>query len=128
MKVWTSYGAEHSLNLVIIGHFKEAVDAEEFEYLVSSLKDNLMNDSDFDVDSDRFSSKMLDYLGKKNLFCLSPQQLGQLLYDMHIERKDNKIIVSSDDDLNALSSLLIHEGAKVEIFSAHEYPNKEYGR
>ncbi len=128
MKVWTSYGAEHSLNLVIIGHFKEAVDAEEFESLVSSLKGNLMDDSDFDVDSDRFSSGMLDYLEKKNLFCLSPQQLSQLLYDMHIERKGNKIIISSDDDLNALSSLLIHEGAKVEIFSAHSYPNKEYGR
>ena len=71
MKIWTSYGAEHSLNLVIIGHFKDAIEAEEFESLVSSLTNFLMNDSDFDVDSDRFSSGMLDYLGKKNLFCLS---------------------------------------------------------
>jgi len=128
MKLWTSYGAEHSLNLVIIGKFKEVVEAEEFESLVSSLTEFLMNDSDFDVGSDRYGSEMLNYLEKKNLFCLSPQQLGQLLYDMHVEREGNKIIISSDDDLNALTSLLIHEGAKVEVFSAHDYPNEEQGR
>ena len=71
---------------------------------------------------------MLDYLGKKNLYCLSPQQLGQLLYDMHLEREGNKIIISSDDDLNALTTLLIHKGAKVETFSAHDYPEAEQGR
>ena len=49
MKLWTSYGAEHSLNLVIIGDFKEVVDAEEFELLVSSLKEFLMKDKKFDV-------------------------------------------------------------------------------
>lgn len=128
MKIWTSYGAEHSLNLVIIGQFKEAADAEEFESLISSLSEFLSNDPDFDVDADRFSSSLLDYLGKKNLFCLSPQQLTQLLYEMQIKREGNKIIISSDDDLNALTSLLIHEGAKVEVFSAHNYPNEEHGR
>jgi len=127
MKLWTSYGAEHSLNLVIIGSFKEVVDAEEFESLVSSLTEFLMNDKEFDVDSDRYSRGMLDYLGKKNLHCLSPQQLGQLLYDMNLEREGNKIVISSDDDLNALTSLLIHKGAKVEAFSAHDYPNEEHG-
>ena len=49
MKIWTSYGAEHSLNLVIIGQFKEAADAEEFESLISSLSEFLSNDPDFDV-------------------------------------------------------------------------------
>ena len=61
-------------------------------------------------------------------FCLSPQQLGQLLYDMRLEREENKIVISSDDDLNALTSLLIHSGAKVEMFSAHDHPHEEHGR
>ena len=47
MKLWTSYGAEHSLNLVIIGDFKEVVDAEEFGSLVYSLTKTLMNDKEF---------------------------------------------------------------------------------
>lgn len=128
MKIWTSYGAEHSLNLVIIGHFKDASEAEEFELLISSLTNFLVDDADFDVDSDRFSPAVLDYLGKKNLYCLSPQQLGQLLYDMRLEREGNKISISSDDDLNALTTLLIHSGAKVEMFSAHDYPAEGNGR
>ncbi len=126
MKIWNSYGAEHSLNLVIVGKFKDVTDAEEFESLIDSLKDFLLEESNFDIDSDRFSSEVLDYLSKKDLFCLSPQQLGQLLYEMHVERQGHEIRISSDDDLNALVSLLIHQGAKVEVFSAHDYPDEEF--
>ncbi|MFK5894552.1 MAG: DUF6375 family protein [Pseudomonadota bacterium] len=125
MKIWQSYGAEHSMNLVIIGRFKEVIDAEEFESLIDSLINFLHEHSDFDVDSDRFGREISDYLSKKNLYCLSPQQLGQLLYDMHLEREGNEIRISSDDDLNAFISLLIHKGAKVEAFSAHDYPIDE---
>ena len=124
MKIWQSYGAEHSLNLVIVGKFKDVADAEEFNALVESLTDFLRNQPEFDIGADRFSPDVLDYLGKKNLFCLTPQQLGQLLYDMHMEQNGNEIKISSDDDLNAFVSLLIHKGAKVEAFSAHDYPNE----
>jgi hypothetical protein len=125
MKIWKSYGAEHSLNLIIVGKFKEVADAEEFKALVNTLTDFLRKESEFDMDANRYSPAVLEYLGKKNLFCLSPQQLGQLLYDMHIEQQGNKILISSDDDLNAFISLLIHQGAKVEVFSAHDYPDEE---
>lgn len=33
MKIWQGYGAEHSLNLVIVGTFKDVGDAEKFEAL-----------------------------------------------------------------------------------------------
>jgi len=125
MKIWQSYGAEHSLNLVIVGKFREVADAEEFKALVESLADFLRDQTEFDVDADRYSRKVLDYLGKKNLYCLSSQQLGQFLYDMHLEQNGDEIRISSDDDLNALVSLLVHKGAKVEVYSAHDYPDAE---
>lgn len=124
MKIWQSYGAEHSLNLVIVGKFKDVADAEEFNELIESMTDFLRNQPEFDVEADRYSPDVLDYLGKKNLYCLTPQQLGQLLYDMHIEQNGNEVKISSDDDLNAFVSLLVHKGAKVEVFSAHDYPNE----
>ncbi len=122
MKIWQSYGAEHSLNLVIIGHFKEVVDAEEFKTLVDSTADFLRGQDDFDVEADRYGNAVMDYLAGKDLYSLSPQQLGHFLYDYSIEVIGNDVHVSSDDDLHGLISLLINKGAKIEIFSAHDYP------
>lgn len=122
MKIWQSYGAEHSMNLVIIGRFKEVADAEEFEDLFNSLTKFLREQNDFDVDSDRYGNEVLDYLGKKNIYSLSPQQLGLFLYDVSIDQHGNEIRITSQDDMTGLISLLVHKGAKVEIFSAHDYP------
>lgn len=122
MKIWQSYGAEHSMNLVIIGRFKEVADAEEFEDLFNSLTEFLREQKGFDVDSDRYGNEVLDYLGKKNIYCLSPQQLGLFLYDVSIDQYGNEIRITSEDDMTGLISLLVNKGAKVEIFSAHDYP------
>jgi hypothetical protein len=37
MKIWKGYGSEHSMNLVMIGHFKEACDAREAKRLIDQL-------------------------------------------------------------------------------------------
>ena len=125
MKIWNSYGSEHSLNLVIIGSFKEEYEAEEFEKLTEKVTHFLSENSEFDVEADRFDRKTLDFLARENLFSLSPQQLGHLLYDVNVSRHGKKIRVSSDDDVNAFISLLIHKGARVEVFSAHDYPENK---
>jgi hypothetical protein len=127
VKIWNSYASEHSLNLVIIGRFKEEHEAEEFEKQTEKVTHFLSENSDFDVEADRFDRKTLDFLGKENLSSLSPQQLGHLLYDVHLTREGKEIRIGSDDDVNAFISLLIHKGAKVEVFSAHDYPESEGG-
>lgn len=125
MKIWNSYGSEHSLNLVIIGSFKEEHEAEEFEKFIEKITNFLSENSEFDVEADRFDKKTSDFLSKENLFSLTPQQLGHLLYDVHVTRHGKKVRVSSDDEVNAFISLLIHQGARVEVFSAHNYPEDE---
>lgn len=121
MKIWNSYGSEHSLNLVIVGHFKEAYQAEEFEILTAKVTQFLLDNSEFDVDADLFDEKTFEFLKKENLFSLSPEQLGHFLYDVNVSSDGKKIRVTSDDDVNAFVSLLIHKGAKVEVFSAHDH-------
>lgn len=125
MKIWQSYGAEHSLNLVIIGHFKEVSLAEEFTELVDETAEFLRDIDHFDVEEDRFDPKVMDFLSKQNMYCLTPQQLGHLLYDYSIDRDGNDIKIYSDDDIHGFISLLIHKGAKVEVFSAHDHPEPE---
>lgn len=125
MKIWKSYGAEHSLNLVIIGHFKESTDAEEFKDFVEKTTDFLQKQDDFDVEADRYSNGVLDYLANKNMYSLTPQQLGHFLYDYSIEISGSNVQIFSDDDLNGFISLMIHHGAKIEVFSAHNYPKTD---
>ena len=125
MKIWQSYGAEHSLNLVIIGRFKEVADAEEFKLQTESLIDFLSAKTDFDMDGNRFDRDVSEYLGNKNIHCLSPQQLGQFLYEMHMEQHGNEVRITSDDDLNGIISWMLHKGAKIEVFSAHDYPESD---
>ena len=72
MKIWQGYGAEHSLNLVIVGEFKDVEKAENFEQLVSTISSFLCSDeSNFDVDADRYGDEVLEFLRKQNLFCFS---------------------------------------------------------
>ena len=37
MKIWNGYGSEHSMNLVLIGRFKRAQDAEKVEKDIEKL-------------------------------------------------------------------------------------------
>ena len=128
MKIWQSYGSEHSLSLVIIGKFKEDSAAEEFVRQSNAISNFLAErerEDKFDFRATRYGSETLNFLSEKNINCLTPEQLGHFLMDNHIERRGNEVHISSDDDIMGFISLLIHYGAKVETFSAHDYPESE---
>jgi len=129
MKIWDGYGSEHSMNLVLIGKFKRAQDAEKVEIDIENLSAQALKDDShtiaFDGPADqRFSDEMLSLLGKLNLNTLGPADLGQLLSDHHLERKEDRITVTTDEaEVSAFVKLFIEAGAKVEVFSAHDYPS-----
>lgn len=121
MKIWNSYGTEHSLNLVIIGKFVDESKAKEFDALVSEITSFLSGNESFEMESTKYDSETLDFLMKKNIASLSPEQLGHFVLDVDVEQDGNQVRISSDDDVNAFISLLIHQGAKVEVFSRHHH-------
>jgi len=129
MKIWNEYGSEHSMNLVLIGRFKRAQDAEKVEKDIDKLSSQASKDDShtiaFDGPADqRFSDEMLSLLGKLNLHTLGPADLGQLLSDHRLERKEDRITVTTDEaEVSAFVKLFIEAGAKVEVFSAHDYPS-----
>lgn len=133
MKLWKGYGSEHSMNLVMIGHFKEACDAKEAKRLIDQLIEQVASEAKSDHDNtvpgDRFTDAMLELMRTANLYILSPAELEQLLYDVDVDVEDNKIVITTDDvDVSAFLKVLLDKGARVEVYSAHNYPNKGYGR
>ena len=126
MKIWRSYGSEHSMNLVMIGRFKQESDAERAEELLNCLFEKVLSLAESDLYEDRFTSDVSDLLRSKNILYLSPNELTQFRYDVSFNRNGNQIRFTSDEqDISAMLKLMLIEGAKVEVFSAHDYPESD---
>ena len=129
MKIWNGYGSEHSMNLVLIGRFKRAQDAEKIEKDIDrlsaqALKDDTHSISFAEPEDQRFSNDMLLLLNTLNINTLGPAELGQLVSDHHLRREDDRITITTDEaEVSAFVKLFVEAGAKVEVFSAHDYPS-----
>lgn len=129
MKIWNGYGSEHSMNLVLIGRFKRAQDAEKVEKDIVKLSTQASKDDSYSIsfaepEDQRFSDDMLSLLGSMKLNTLGPADLGQLLSDHNLSREGDRITVTTDEaEVSAFVKLFIEAGARVEVFSAHDYPS-----
>lgn len=131
MKIWNGYGSEHSMNLVMIGQFKTVEDAQKAKELIDTATENLYDlvDVSFENRVTRFSDEVMEVLRGLNLYILRPEELEQFRYENSLDLEKDKIIFKTDEsDISAFLKILIHQGAKVEIYSAHEYPEEPYGR
>jgi hypothetical protein len=129
MKIWNEYGSEHSMNLVMIGYFKSSEDAETTKKLIDQLTEGLRDRIEIGTSCDRFDDAVLDFLREIGCYNLNPSELEHFLYDTHTRVEGDKIILTTEEfEVSAFFKLMILKSAKVEIYSAHDYPDAEYGR
>ena len=129
MKIWHGYGSEHSMNLVMIGHFKSTEDSKKTYRLIEQLTEGLIDKIDVGSQRDRFDEGVMDLLKETKCYNLSPIELEQFLYDISTRLdKENIIITTDESEVSVFLKLMIENGAKIEIYSAHDYPNTDYGR
>ena len=64
MKIWNSYGSEHSANLVMIGTFKDATSAEKAKEIIDEITKFMINTGDDDDyrGADHYSDPVLELL------------------------------------------------------------------
>jgi len=130
MKIWTEYGSEHSMNLVLIGKFKQARDAESVEGLLKKLGEQAAaaGDDVFSIpysslEFQRFSSEMLSLLRSHKLYTLSPDELEQFNFEHNLDREGARITITTDEaDVSAFIKVFVEAGARVEVYSAHSNP------
>ena len=91
MKIWYSYGSEHSMNLVMIGSFKQVADAEEAKRLIDELAEQVrkepMRSYDDDPNEARFSKEMLIFLRILTCIALARQNLNNLTMMFTLNRR-----------------------------------------
>ena len=126
MKIWHGYGSEHSMNLVMIGHFKSTEDSKKTYRLIEQLTEGLRDKIDVGSQRDRFDDDVMELLKETKCYNISPIELEQFLYDTSTRLEKEKLILTTDEsEVSAFLKLMIAHGAKIEIYSAHDYPISE---
>jgi hypothetical protein len=126
MKIWNGYGSEHSMNLVMIGHFKSEDDAKKTQEIIEKLSVELSGKIDIGTNQENFGSEIRDILKAADCYFLSPGELEHFLYDTHTRVEGDKIILETDEtEVSAFFKLMMYKGAKVEVYSAHHYPDEQ---
>jgi hypothetical protein len=134
MKIWDQHGSEHSANLVMIGHFEDAADATKAKEIIDALTNQVRDEETSGTrtlgePTERFDKAMLDLLAKLNVMSLGPRELEQFLYDVSVKAENDKIIITTEEvDISAFLKVLFTQGARIEVYSAHDYPDSKHGR
>lgn len=130
MKLWCSYGSEHSMNLVLIGRFRTPRDADEAHRLIEALsrqasKEELSFTWDSSPQDLRFSDDMRAIFEAEGVYIFGPQELEQFNYEITTHCDGDKLLLRTDEtDVSAFIKVMLHKGARVEIYSAHNYPDE----
>ena len=130
MKIWNGYGSEHSMNLVMIGRFKETKDAEKAKELIEKLTKIVNHDEDDqNISNNRYSEQMMEFFKSANLYTIRPEELEQFIYDVRTEVNNNEVIITTDEsDISAFMKVLLEKGARIEMYSAHDHSDTGLGR
>jgi hypothetical protein len=130
MKIWCGYGSDHSANLVMIGEFKTEEDAQRVYELINVVSEIAQSDSATGVfdnwsKNEQFSEDTQKRLRELNLFHLSPADVSDFAFwNPSIELAGRTLRFRSDDvEIGGFVKLMVDKGAKVQVYSAHEYPD-----
>lgn len=133
MKIWYQYGTEHSANLVMIGHFEDVTEAPRVKEIIDQLTNQVAQDQangtlTIGSPTDRYSTEMLDLLGRLNL-SIGPQEVEQFAYDVSVEVEGNDVVLKTEElDISAFLKVMFLKGARIEVYSAHDFPDSAHGR
>jgi hypothetical protein len=133
MKIWDSYGSEHSMNLVLIGHFKEVSDASNAKEIIDMVSEQVVADqraaTGADDVRDRYSDGMRKVLEKVQVYSIAPTEFDQFNQDVRIEVDKSQMVITTDEiEVSAFMKVLLAKGARIEVYSAHDYPKTGHGR
>jgi hypothetical protein len=134
MKIWYQHGSEHSANLVMIGHFENAADATTAMEIIDALTKQVADEQSAGTltegnSSAKYGDGMLDLLAKLNVMTIAPSELEQFVYEVSIKLQGNDLILTTDEfDISAFLKVMFLKGARIEVYSAHDYPNTSHGR
>jgi hypothetical protein len=133
MKIWYQYGTEHSANLVMIGHFEDVTEATRAKEIIDALTNQVAQDQSngtltIGSPTDRYGMEMLDLLARLNV-SIGPQEVEQFAYEVSVKVEGNDVVLTTEElDISAFLKVMFLKGARIEVYSAHDFPETTHGR
>lgn len=124
MKIWHSYGSEHSMDLVLIGTFESVTGAQAAVDRMAQLKELAEQewDDDWERDFDRLPSSLSKALLEWNLVQMGRPDVDIYAYEHVVKHSGTTVQVRTEEgEVQGFLKLLLHFGARVEVFSRHNW-------
>ncbi|MCL8023779.1 DUF6375 family protein [Nocardioides bruguierae] len=135
MKLWNGFGTEHSMNLVMIGQFKDVTFARAAKRILDRLKEGAKAEEKAGrlVIGDplvEFSDELFKILSEAEIYSLTYADFEQFLYDdTKVSLSGDQIVIETDEvEVIAFVKVLLDKGAKLEMYSGHDFKDTGYGR
>lgn len=97
--------------------------------MIEHLTEELKGKVEVGVPPERFSDEVISLLREVDCYILGPSELEHFLYEVYTQVEGDKIILKTEEsEVSAFFKFMVSRGAKVEIYSAHDYPDTKYGR
>lgn len=134
MKIWHGFGSEHSANLVMIGRFRDVGTALKAKDIIDRIEQQVHSEIKeggiiAGEIADQYSESMLKLLQDLNYPGIDPDELEQFDYGVQVKHEEKELIITTDEiAVSAFFKVLFNNGARIEVYSAHDYPDSEYGR
>lgn len=128
MKIWRGYGSEHSSDIVMIGRFKTVVDAAQAKRIIDRLTKQVRADVEAGLmqESDppqHFTDHIMELFKEVNTYIVAPAELAQFNYEFSVRVEGDTVVLTTEEyDVSAFLKVLVNGGARVEVFSRHDYP------
>lgn len=125
MRIWHSYGSEHSMDLVLVGTFETvsgAAAAIERMEALKTLAEADWEEDDWRHPDERMPAPLADELRKLKLYEMGRPDVDIYAYEHTVERKGTTVrIWTEESEVQGFLKVLIHLGARVEVFSRHHW-------
>ena len=124
MRIWYSYGSEHSMDLVLVGTFETVTGAEAAIEKMEALR--ILAESEWPEDwrwqDERMPGSLMDALLELKLYDMGRSDVDIYAFEHTVERRGSTVRVHTEEsEVQGFLKVLIHLGARVEVFSRHNW-------
>ncbi len=125
MRIWNSFGSEHSMDLVMVGKFETVAEAEDAIARMEALKvlaDAEWSDDSWQSKDERMPESLREGLMGLKLYDMGRFDVDNYAYEPTIKRDGSNVRVwTEESDVQGFLKVLINLGARVEVFSRHDW-------
>ena len=125
MKIWIGFGSEHSMNLVLIGRFESPARLDAAVETMGRLRE--LAEAEWPEDSwerteERMTGTLMQALWDLGLNDMGRWDVDIFAYEHDIETNGSEIrITTEESEIQGFLKVLLHLGARIEIYSAHSW-------